>query len=163
VLGYITIEQNDLFKVLTIASVVGIPPTVIAGIWGMNFEFMPELHSQWGYPLALLTIVLSVVAPLIWFKARGWFWQHVDAATELSLIDATIVQPVKRAAIDLMKAFTEPEGSGEIKRSKVLTRLQLRHRWGLPPCLMTPAIPMKADLDGAQGSLGSGLVDGKSI
>jgi magnesium transporter len=44
VLGYITIEQNDLFKVLTIASVVGIPPTVMAGIWGMNFEFMPELH-----------------------------------------------------------------------------------------------------------------------
>ncbi len=73
VLGYITIEQNDLFKVLTIASVVGIPPTVMAGIWGMNFEFMPELDWAWGYPLALITILLSVGIPLAWFKVRGWF------------------------------------------------------------------------------------------
>jgi magnesium transporter len=73
VLGYITIEQNDLFKVLTIASVVGIPPTVMAGIWGMNFKFMPELNWHFGYPLALAAIVLSVVVPLMWFKARRWF------------------------------------------------------------------------------------------
>lgn len=73
VLGYITIEQNDLFKVLTIASVVGIPPTVVAGIWGMNFQFMPELHWAWGYPIALVTIALSVILPLAWFKGRGWF------------------------------------------------------------------------------------------
>jgi magnesium transporter len=73
VLGYITIEQNDLFKVLTIASVVGIPPTVMAGIWGMNFKFMPELDWHWGYPLALAAIALSTIIPLLWFKARGWF------------------------------------------------------------------------------------------
>ena len=73
VLGYITIEQNDLFKVLTIASVVGIPPTVMAGIWSMNFEFMPELDWYLGYPLALAAIVFSAVVPLVWFKARGWF------------------------------------------------------------------------------------------
>ena len=73
VLGYITIEQNDLFKILTIASVVGIPPTVLAGIWGMNFKVMPELDWHAGYPLALVAIVLSVVVPLMWFKARGWF------------------------------------------------------------------------------------------
>jgi magnesium transporter len=73
VLGYITIEQNDLFKVLTIASVVGIPPTVMAGIWGMNFKFMPELDWHWGYPLALAAITLSTIVPLVWFKARGWF------------------------------------------------------------------------------------------
>jgi magnesium transporter len=72
VLGFITIEQNDLFKVLTIASVVGIPPTLIAGIYGMNFKFMPELSWEWGYPFGLAVIVLSAILPLIWFKWRGW-------------------------------------------------------------------------------------------
>ena len=73
VLGYITIEQNDLFKVLTIASVVGIPPTLIAGIYGMNFKFMPELDWSWGYPFGLAVIVISAILPLIWFKWRRWF------------------------------------------------------------------------------------------
>jgi magnesium transporter len=73
VLGFITIEQNDLFKILTIVSVVGIPPTVMAGIWGMNFKSMPELGWEFGYPLSLAIIVLSAVIPLIWFKWRGWF------------------------------------------------------------------------------------------
>jgi magnesium transporter len=72
VLGFITIEQNDLFKVLTIVSVVGIPPTVVAGIYGMNFERMPELAWQWGYPFGLAMIFLSAVLPLAWFKWRGW-------------------------------------------------------------------------------------------
>jgi magnesium transporter len=72
ILGFITIEQNDLFKVLTIVSVVGIPPTVVAGIYGMNFQFMPELSWQWGYPFALALIVLSALVPFLWFKLRGW-------------------------------------------------------------------------------------------
>lgn len=73
VLGYISIEQNDLFKVLTIVSVVGVPPTLLAGIWGMNFKNMPELSWAWGYPLSWLAIILSAILPLIWFKRRGWF------------------------------------------------------------------------------------------
>ena len=73
VLGYISIDQNDLFKVLTIVSVIGVPPTLLAGIWGMNFKNMPELNWLWGYPLAWLAIVLSAILPLIWFKRRGWF------------------------------------------------------------------------------------------
>jgi magnesium transporter len=73
VLGFINIEQNDLFKILTIVSVVGIPPTVVAGIYGMNFKFMPELSWDLGYPFGLAVIVLSAVIPLIWFKWRGWF------------------------------------------------------------------------------------------
>ncbi|MBB3644375.1 magnesium transporter [Rhizobium sp. BK619] len=73
VLGFITIEQNDIFKVLTIASVVGVPPTLMAGIWGMNFKFMPELSWTWGYPFAWAIIILSAVAPLFWFWRRGWF------------------------------------------------------------------------------------------
>jgi magnesium transporter len=73
VLGFINIEQNDLFKVLTIVSVVGIPPTLMASIYGMNFKFMPELSWGWGYPFGLSVIVLSALIPLIWFKWRGWF------------------------------------------------------------------------------------------
>jgi magnesium transporter len=72
-LGFINVEQNDLFKVMTIWSVVGIPPVLFAGIWGMNFHFMPELAWHLGYPIALATIVLSGVIPLMWFKLRGWW------------------------------------------------------------------------------------------
>jgi magnesium transporter len=71
-LGFINIQQNEIVKTLTIASVVGVPPVVIAGIYGMNFQHMPELHSVWGYPLALLAIVASSLAPIAWFKWRGW-------------------------------------------------------------------------------------------
>jgi magnesium transporter len=72
-LGYISIEQNDLFKVLTIASVVGIPPVLVAGIYGMNFHNMPELSWAWGYPYGLILIVISGLLPLLWFKWRGWW------------------------------------------------------------------------------------------
>lgn len=72
-LGFINTEQNDLFKIMTIWSVAGIPPVLFAGIWGMNFHFMPELSWHLGYPLALATIVLSTVIPLAWFKYRGWW------------------------------------------------------------------------------------------
>ncbi len=72
-LGFISTEQNDLFKVMTIWSVVGIPPVLLAGIWGMNFHFMPELGWHDGYPLALGSIVLSGIIPLMWFKRRGWW------------------------------------------------------------------------------------------
>ena len=72
VLGYITIEQNDLFKVLTIASVVGIPPTLIAGLYGMNFKFMPELELPYAYPVVLfVTFGLSFLLYLL-FKRSGW-------------------------------------------------------------------------------------------
>ncbi len=72
VLGFINIEQNDLFKILTIVSVVGIPPTLLAGIWGMNFKNMPELNWEWGYALAWIAIIASGLLPLLWFKLRGW-------------------------------------------------------------------------------------------
>jgi len=72
-LGFINVEQNDLFKVMTIWSVVGIPPVLFAGIWGMNFHVMPELAWHYGYPIALATIVLSGIVPLVWFKLRGWW------------------------------------------------------------------------------------------
>jgi magnesium transporter len=72
-LGFISTEQNDLFKVLTIASVVGIPPVLIAGVYGMNFKNMPELGWQYGYFYGLALIVISGLLPLLWFKWRGWW------------------------------------------------------------------------------------------
>ena len=73
ILGLITIQQNDVFKVLTIVSVVGIPPTLMAGIYGMNFKYMPELNWPSGYAYGLAVIALSALLPLAWFKWRGWF------------------------------------------------------------------------------------------
>ena len=72
-LGLINMEQNDLFKVLTIVSVVGIPPTLVASIYGMNFHNMPELSWTFGYPYGLAVIALSAAIPLVWFKIKGWF------------------------------------------------------------------------------------------
>jgi magnesium transporter len=55
-----------------VASVVGIPPVLVAGIYGMNFRQMPELGWQYGYPFAIILIVVSAIIPLAWFKRRGW-------------------------------------------------------------------------------------------
>src|ERR1700756_4687139 len=71
-LGLINVEQNNIIKVLTIVSVVGIPPTLIASMYGMNFKGMPEYDWSWGYPYGLAIIALSAILPLVWFKLRGW-------------------------------------------------------------------------------------------
>ncbi|MEI9889765.1 MAG: magnesium transporter CorA family protein [Caulobacteraceae bacterium] len=72
VLGFITISQNDIFKVLTVASIVGIPPTLMAGIYGMNFKIMPELGWTYGYAFGWGAIIVSALIPLAWFKWKGW-------------------------------------------------------------------------------------------
>ena len=71
-LGFINIAQNNVMKVLTVASVVGIPPVLVAGIYGMNFKNMPELDWAWGYPYGLALIVVTTLIPLAWFKWRNW-------------------------------------------------------------------------------------------
>jgi magnesium transporter len=71
-LGFINIEQNEIVKTLTVASVVGIPPVLIAGIYGMNFHVMPELNWTFGYPMAIGLIIVSALIPYFWFKRRGW-------------------------------------------------------------------------------------------
>jgi magnesium transporter len=73
ILGLISTEQNEIFKVLTIVSVVGVPPTLIASLYGMNFHAMPELGWRYGYPYGLGLIALSTLLPIIWFKRRGWW------------------------------------------------------------------------------------------
>jgi magnesium transporter len=72
-LGFINTEQNDIFKVLTIVSVVGIPPTFVASMYGMNFHNMPEYSWTYGYEFGLLVIVVSTLVPIVWFKWRGWW------------------------------------------------------------------------------------------
>jgi magnesium transporter len=73
VLGFISTEQNDIFKVLTIASIVGIPPTLIAGMYGMNFDTIHEYHWRYGYAWGLFLIAFSAILPAAWFKWRGWW------------------------------------------------------------------------------------------
>jgi magnesium transporter len=73
ILGFINTQQNETFKVLTIVSVVGIPPTLIASMYGMNFRHMPELEWSWGYPYGLVLIAVSIIVPIVWFRWRGWW------------------------------------------------------------------------------------------
>jgi magnesium transporter len=71
-LGMINIEQNNIIKIFSIVAVVLLPPTLIASIYGMNFELMPELRWTFGYTLALLAMVISAVLPYFFFKRKGW-------------------------------------------------------------------------------------------
>jgi magnesium transporter len=71
-LGFINIAQNNVMKVLTVASVVGIPPVLVAGIYGMNFKFMPEYDWPWGYAYGLAVILVTGLIPLAIFKLRKW-------------------------------------------------------------------------------------------
>ena len=72
VLGMISIEQNSIIKIFTIASVVFLPPTLVASIYGMNFKTIPELQWDLGYPYGIVLMIFSALAPLLWFKRRGW-------------------------------------------------------------------------------------------
>lgn len=71
-LGLISIEQNAAMKLFSWMAVVFLPPTLIAGIFGMNFHYMPELDEVWGYPMSLALMLVSAVLPLWILKRRGW-------------------------------------------------------------------------------------------
>ena len=71
-LGFINIAQNNVMKVLTVVSVVGVPPVLVAGIYGMNFKLIPEYDWAWGYPYSLALIVVTALIPLAIFRWRGW-------------------------------------------------------------------------------------------
>jgi magnesium transporter len=70
--GFININQNKIIKIFSVASVALLPPTLIASIYGMNFAHMPELGKTWGYPFALGLMVISVAAPFLYFRRKGW-------------------------------------------------------------------------------------------
>jgi magnesium transporter len=71
-LGLISIEQNAAMKLFSWAAVVFLPPTLVAGIFGMNFHHMPELDWVWGYPASLVVMLASMVLPYLYFRRRGW-------------------------------------------------------------------------------------------
>lgn len=71
-MGFINIEQNSIIKIFSIASVVFLPPTLIASIYGMNFEHMPELGQHFGYPASLVMMLTSAILPVWYFRRKGW-------------------------------------------------------------------------------------------
>ncbi len=71
-LGMISIEQNQIIKLFSVAAVVFLPPTLIASIYGMNFKHMPELDWTIGYPLAIVLMILAAVLPYLFFRRKGW-------------------------------------------------------------------------------------------
>lgn len=71
-LGMINIEQNAAIKIFSVVAVIFLPPTLIASIYGMNFRFMPELEWPYGYPSAVVLMILSAILPYLFFKRRGW-------------------------------------------------------------------------------------------
>jgi len=72
VLGIINVEQNGIIKTFTVVSVALMPPTLIASVYGMNFQHMPELEWAIGYPLAILLMICTGVLPVLYFKQKGW-------------------------------------------------------------------------------------------
>lgn len=71
-LGLINIEQNSIVKIFSVAAVIFLPPTLVASVYGMNFHFMPELDKPWGYPFALMLMLLSVLVPFLFCRHKGW-------------------------------------------------------------------------------------------
>lgn len=72
-LGLISVQQNQVMKVLSVAAMVFLPPTFIGTVYGMNFQDMPELSHPWAYPIALGVMAASALGPYLWFKRKGWF------------------------------------------------------------------------------------------
>jgi len=70
--GFINIEQNQIIKIFSVAATAFLPPTLIASIYGMNFDTMPELQWAAGYPFALVLMVVSALLPYLYFKRKGW-------------------------------------------------------------------------------------------
>jgi magnesium transporter len=71
-LGLISIEQNAAMKLFSWAAVIFLPPTLVAGVFGMNFHYMPELELHYGYPLSLGLMLVTAIGPYLYFKKRGW-------------------------------------------------------------------------------------------
>ena len=71
-LSVLSNRMNEVMKVLTIIATIFIPLTFVAGVYGMNFKFMPELHWRWGYPAALAVMALVVIGMLVYFRKKKW-------------------------------------------------------------------------------------------
>jgi magnesium transporter len=71
-LSFVNIEQNKIIKIFSVAAAVFLPPTLVASVYGMNFEFMPELKWVFGYPWAIGLMILSALLPLLYFRRQRW-------------------------------------------------------------------------------------------
>lgn len=71
-LGLVNIEQNSIIKIFSVVAVIFLPPTLVASIYGMNFDHMPELHLTFGYPVAIVMMIVSALLPYWFFKRKGW-------------------------------------------------------------------------------------------
>ena len=72
VVGLVSVEQNAIIKIFSVAAVVFMPPTLVASIYGMNFHHMPELSWLGGYPYALGLMLISAILPIVYFRRKGW-------------------------------------------------------------------------------------------
>ncbi len=70
--GFINLNQSKIIKIFSVVSVALMPPTLLASVWGMNYKHMPELDVTWGYPMAILAMVISAMIPLWYFHHKGW-------------------------------------------------------------------------------------------
>lgn len=71
-LSSVSNRMNEVMKVLTIFASIFIPLTFVAGIYGMNFRYMPELEWEWGYPMVWLVITGMIITMLAYFRRKGW-------------------------------------------------------------------------------------------
>lgn len=70
--GFINLNQSKIIKIFSVVSVALMPPTLLASIWGMNYKHMPELDTTWGYPMAIIAMIVSAIIPLGYFYHKGW-------------------------------------------------------------------------------------------
>ncbi|MBU3556745.1 magnesium/cobalt transporter CorA [Polynucleobacter sp. Ross1-W9] len=70
--GFINLNQSKIIKIFSVVSVALMPPTLLASVWGMNYKHMPELDATWGYPMAIVAMVISAIIPLWYFHSKGW-------------------------------------------------------------------------------------------
>lgn len=71
-IGLVGIEQNQIIKLFSVVAVMLMPPTLIASVYGMNFQHMPELQFVWAYPVTLAAMAVSAIVPFVYFKGKGW-------------------------------------------------------------------------------------------
>ena len=71
-MSYTNHKQNKIIKIFSVAAVVFMPPTWIASVYGMNFEFMPELHTKYGYPISIVIRAFSAMLTYLFFKRKKW-------------------------------------------------------------------------------------------
>jgi magnesium transporter len=70
--GFINLNQSKIIKIFSVVSVALMPPTLLASIWGMNYKNIPELELSWGYPMAIVAMIISAIIPLWYFHHKGW-------------------------------------------------------------------------------------------